>query len=266
MRAPTEALTTFSQLDRGMACLASLVLPRSDNETVWSDDGHKKHAALEAATLGARYEDIRARAPDTMSDAELLALVEAWAAFRKEQRLVPISGFPLAEVTLGVDPINEVVRLVGAGLGRKYVSGPGELVGTADYFWLQDGVLTVLDLKFGNPRNGKNPKTTWQLRGLGTTLWQWFDRPPAGCNLMLWYPREGLKPRTYHATPMEMEGWIRDEAAWMRVAGRVVTGELDAEPQRNPECFFCPSKPHCPLWRNVNGKWVYVPPTTVLPR
>lgn len=242
-----RALSTASQLDRNIACSASMVLPREEfTDSVYSIRGTRLHSAIEVATLGGRWEDIRARAPEDVGDAELKNTLEAWAAVRQSQFLKPIGGFPTVEVTMGLTPETGMVRLMGSGLGRKYEAGPGEVVGTLDYAYLKDGVVTVVDVKTGNPSKGKQPLDTWQMRFGALSLWLWHDRPPAGADLILWYTREGVRVRHAHATPAMLEGWLRDLHIWVMVAGRVITGEMDAEPVKNRECHFCPSKRWCP--------------------
>lgn len=242
-----QALVSMSQLDLAITCSGSLVTPRTRRYDVYSDKGTRGHAALEVATLGARWEDIRARAHDEMTDPELRRLLEAWAAVRVD--LQPIPFFPTVEVALALTPDRGLVRLMGAGLGRRYDCGPGEIPGTADYFFLRQGVLTYLDVKMGNPDFGKQPSGAWQVKSMSAALWLAHDKPVGGCWGALWYPREGTKVRYHHFTPDQLEANLKELGVWLQYAARVKMGTIEADFKRGDWCRLCDSKPSCPLWR-----------------
>ena len=251
-----KALFSMSQIDRVMQCIGSLVIPkgvRSEQANVWSEQGTRKHSALEAASLGARWEDIRARAPADMSDAELKTFLDAWLEIRRGYQLAPIPDFPLSEVTLVYNALTGTGSVLGAGLGRRYEVDRGEIPGTGDFFFYRDSPdgqrPAYLDLKTGNPAKAKQPVDAWQNKAMAVALNRVLGTQ--GVWTGLWYPREGLKVRWAWCSETMLQRWEGELKTRYELAESVTNGETEGEVVKGKECFFCDSRPNCPLFQKV---------------
>ncbi len=247
MKAPYSA----SSLGRVMACSGTQVLPQDHNpETVWSLRGTAIHSMVEAHTLGARWEDSRARGPLDISDAECRAILDCWDDVRKTYSLEVIPMVPLAEIAMALNPMSETVRFLGANIGRRYECETGEIPGTADYFLRSRGVPMVLDIKTGSPRHAPKPQEAWQLRHNAICLWLWQDRPPLVAQ-SIWAVKEGPVLRTYAATAAELYGWMQEVADRQQVLDAVRAGQIEPEYVKHSGCHWCPSRPYCPAWSAI---------------
>jgi hypothetical protein len=186
-------------------------------------------------------------------------MLKAFQEILHNYRLGPIKGLPMAEVTMGLSPKDKMVRLMGAGLGRRYDAGPGEIPGTGDFvFEDHKGIPVYLDLKTGNPRYGKEPQAAWQVKAMCSALWLATGAGQAGVYGALWYPREGMKdePLSYgtvlrmcHFQVDTLETYCQELGLWYMYAAMVKAGQAEPEFVRGEHCKLCDARPNCPLWR-----------------
>lgn len=257
-----------SKIGRALACPASCWLPEGPEQPAHPSAarGTRIHGALERSYLTAREADIfHGLRPDEVELAKKAVAGRPYA-------LPAFLHWPLVEVECWYNPLTCEATFGStpddppAGWWR----GRSDVIGRA-----QDGTLKVLDHKTGSPRHQTPPAKSAQLHFFAA----WLASHPEtaaeakdnGVRLDIYTTQNGsvLPHRaTLVASPAEKEkaeknGEIPDiatqQAAMAALEAKlqvVEAGGPEAErvmaenpPVKNKECFFCPCKSQCPVWR-----------------
>lgn len=148
---------TASRVELFARCPASAVLPRVEEESA----------------AAARGTEIHAR---TLVAGKLPLVFLDW--FGREPRY---------EVALAWHPQTGEAKLLGENLQRSYeLDAPGWLTGTADALTIQNGVVSVADLKTGHSQTRGSlgpPEESYQLRTLAWLAWKVAEekKTPPSC-------------------------------------------------------------------------------------
>lgn len=219
-------LPSASQLDRAVACPASLTLPvieqpKSDVAT----RGIVLHKFMEVA----RTPEARATALAAIADEETRSIAEA----------IDVSVVPEgaeAEVAFGWDPATDT--------GRRYditdrgYPDDGLVHGTADLVFTDgdDHVVHVWDFKTG--RIAVSPDT-WQLKFLALAACRFSGATQARVSIM----QLGFSGKWFQATE-EYGPWDLDEfaATLQQLPARAATASFSP----GDHCRYCPSIAYCP--------------------
>jgi hypothetical protein len=191
-----------------------------------------------------------------MGDAELKHTLEAWKAFLARNDLRPRAGAPQLEVTVVARPTERVARFLGASLDRDYDTDELDLPGTLDHCLERgDGLLCHVDIKTGSTKHAHDPYGSWQLRLGSIALWRLAGEPADGVMQGLWYSRDPLRQRFYHAQPADVMAWERELETWQGRALSMRRGETPPVFTRNSaNCGLCESRRFCPEWTSNDGK------------
>jgi len=247
-------LASGSGLSRAVACPGSTTLPKKRLSVPALDAAAKRgtqiHRAIEAHSMGARWEEVRARAPAAMGDAELKTTLDNWMRFMVINDLQVRDGSPSLEVTLVIQPRLATARFEGAGLERGYDTTEEDLPGTLDHILERatDGLLVHVDVKTGSLKHVHDPYGSWQLRLGSIALWRMAGQPADGVLQMLHYTRDPFTPRQYHASPADILAWERELATWQDRALRMRRGEVPPVFAKGSWCSLCDGRHACPLF------------------
>jgi hypothetical protein len=247
-------LVSGSGLGRAVSCIGSVTLPRERVRLPLVDAAAKRgtqiHRAIEAHSMGARWEDIRARAPRDVGDAELKTIIDNWMRFLAMNDLKVRDGSPSLEVTLVIQPRLQTARFEGAALDRDYETTEEDLPGTLDHVLERatDGLIVNCDVKTGSLKHKHDPYGSWQLRLGSIALWRLAGEPADGVLQMLHYTRDPFTPRQYHATTTDILAWERELSTWQDRALRMRRGEIPPAFVKGPYCNLCDGRHACPLF------------------
>lgn len=222
---------TASRVELFARCPASAVLPRVEEESAAAARGTEIHT-------------------QTLVAGKLPRIFIDW--FGREPRY---------EVALAWHPQTGEAKLLGENLQRGYeLDAPGWLTGTADALTIQNGVVSVADLKTGHSQTRGSlgpPKDSYQLRTLAWLAWKMVEASQSVSLLneeALWHPKrvrlawfmqpdDGREPwiEDTEVAPDELEAWARKLARRVEAAQAVVPAAQPGE-----WCRFCPSFDACP--------------------
>jgi len=222
-------LPSASQLDRAMACPASMTLPHvKDAPGPWAARGTTLHKFVEDARRGP---EARAAALKAIKD----------DVVRQEAEAVDLSGIPEAaeaEVALGYDPATDRgVRYSADAAGRTYPDD-GLYHGTADLVFLgHDGAVAVWDWKTG--RDAPLASEAWQLKFLALAAARYAGVDSARVSIM----QLGFDGH-WHQDEAALSGWDLDDtaAALKALPARAQTASLSP----GSWCKYCPALAVCP--------------------
>ncbi len=214
---------TASQLDRAIACPASVTLPQAPSTGAAAGAGHAIHAYLAdpAHALDAVPEEHR----DACEAIDLAAL--------------PAGAQWAHEVTFAWEPVTGHGRELGRDLGRNYTAASEtEFVGTADVVGLTSDAVWIWDYKSGF-RAVPAPARNWQLRMLAIAATSAYGRTEARVGLI---HLNGDTPRFRSAMFDALD--LDVAAAELRAAMRTWTP--GATPVQGDHCAYCPAFDACP--------------------
>lgn len=224
------SLPTASQLDRAIACPASLTLPVVTQATSpAARNGIVLHSFIEAARADPAA---RAKALAAIDDEDLRARAEA----------IDLSAIPRgadSEVAFGWDPATDAGTRYPNVKARGYPDD-GLLHGTADLVFVADGTVHIWDFKTGVIQVSAD---SWQLKFLALAACRYAGASRATVAIQ----QLGFSGRWF-TDEATLEEWDLDEVAGTLRALPARAEAAGAASRFSPgeHCRYCPSISYCP--------------------
>ncbi len=236
----TSPFFTASALERVHACPASVALPQVITTSEYAERGNAIHLFCERVISGEMPRDV--------------ALAMAPKAYRDTCKGIDFDKILVGLVNVKAETsyavgLDGTVRLLGHGIGRRYVVQPGEVPGTTDVRAVHDASDRVVVIDFKTGRDVTDCEDNFQLAFAAYA--EAALRDADECEARIVYIHDDGK---HHVDPclftrFDLELFhARMVDAYERAAEAVAAQQAGRRLTVNPgdHCRYCPAFPVCP--------------------